>query len=320
MSWRDEGPLPWQADRPLSLDKAAAIIRACFPAVDTAGLRHLGYGWEFDAFLTVDGWVFRFPRRVDCSQGFERESAVVGLVEPALPSHVAVPRIELLGPPTLGFPYTFAAHRFIDGVTADAVAADLLPTVARDIAAFLGALHSIPAARGRAVGLPEMDAAHDAHSREWRNEVLAESQRLRGLDPVVDRALLSLARETVPSEYFRVPLQLIHQDLSTDHVIVDPVTGRLRGVIDWTGAMLGDAARDFVFLVAWQGWHFAEEVLGCYSRAVDVDFRARVRWMARLLSIYWLDVAHESGRDLAKHLQSVRNVFAPSKIRDNTRR
>lgn len=32
--------------------------------------------------------------------------------------------------------------------------------------------------------------------------------------------------------------------------------------------------------------------------------------MARLLSIYWLDVERESGCDIDKQLQSVRNVFS----------
>jgi aminoglycoside 2''-phosphotransferase len=313
-SWRDQGPLPWQADRPLTLEKAAEIIHACFPKVDTAGLRHLGYGWEFDAFLTADGWVFRFPRRIDTSELFERESAVVRLVEPALPSHVALPRVELRGPPTLGFPYTFVGHRFIDGVPADAIADTLLPTFAREIAEFLGALHSIPVDAGRAIGLREMDAAHEAGSREWRQAVLRYAQRLRGLDPLVDRALLSVAGDGVPPELFRVPLQFIHQDLSTDHVLVDPATGRLRGVIDWTDPMLADPARDFVFLVDWRGWPFVEEVLAHYPRAVDGEFRARLRWMARLLSIWRLDVARESGRDIDKALRAVRHVFTPHDV------
>jgi aminoglycoside 2''-phosphotransferase len=315
-NWRDEGPKPWHADRPFSLENAAEIIHACFPQVDTAGLRHLGYGWEFDAILTSDGWVFRFPRRVDTSELFERESAVVQLVAPSLPSHVALPRIELRGPPTLGFPYAFAGHRFIDGVPADAIADNLLPSFTREIAAFLGALHSIPVDRGRAIGLREMDATHEPGLREWRQAVLRYSQRLRGLEPLVDRALLSVADDGVPSMLFRGPLRLIHQDLSTEHVLVDPATGRLRGVIDWTDPMLGDPTRDFVFLVDWRGWPLVEEVLAHYPHAVDGEFRARLRWMTRLLSIWRLDVARESGRDVDKALRAVRHVFGESGLTD----
>lgn len=31
--------------------------------IDTSELTYLGSGWEFDVFLTADGWVFRFLRR-----------------------------------------------------------------------------------------------------------------------------------------------------------------------------------------------------------------------------------------------------------------
>src|SRR5688572_224398 len=291
MAWRDQGDLPWQADRPLTLENAAAIINARFPSVDTSRLEHIGYGWEFDAILTADRWVFRFPRRGDWSQRFDLECDVVRIVETILPAHMTVPRVELIGPPTLGFPYPFAGHRFIEGVAADAVVEQLLPTVAREIATFLGALHSIPASRGLAIGLREMDAKHEEGAAEWRKQVLADAQRLRGMDPVVDDALLSLEREAVPSEFFHVPLRLIHADLDPEHIIIDPATGRIRGVIDWTDAMLGDAARDFVFLAAWRGWDLVEEVLAHYPHVVDDGFRARLRWMARLLSVYWLEVA-----------------------------
>src|SRR5688572_19699280 len=161
MAWRDQGDPPWQADRPLTLENAAAIINARFPSVDTSRLEHIGYGWEFDAILTADRWLFRFPRRDDWSNRFEMERELVKVVERVLPAHMTVTRVELIGPPTLDFPYPFAGHRFIEGVAADAVSEHLLPTVAREIATFLGALHSIPASRCRDIGLAEVDAQHE---------------------------------------------------------------------------------------------------------------------------------------------------------------
>jgi aminoglycoside phosphotransferase (APT) family kinase protein len=94
-------------------------------------------------------------------------------------------------------------------------------------------------------------------------------------------------------------------------VIVDPATGRIAGIIDWTDAILGDPARDFVFLVAWQGWAFAETVLRDYPLPVDSGFRERIDTMARLLTIIWLVQAHEQRTNVEKHVQWVRNVFDP---------
>jgi hypothetical protein len=92
---------------------------------------------------------------------------------------------------------------------------------------------------------------------------------------------------------------------------VDPETGRLSGIIDWTDAILGDAARDFVFLVAWQGPAFAEEVLLSYPHTVDQGFCERLDFMARVLSVMWLALAHERHTEVEKLTGWVHNVFAP---------
>lgn len=289
---------------------AATIIATCFPAIDAASLRHLGSGWEFDAFSTADGWVFRFPRRAECADVFEAEARVHRLVAEVLPTHVAVPRVEHIGPPTLEFPYRFAGHRFIPGTPAHDVAEHLLPTVAQEIARVLGALHSIPESHARAAGVAELDPNEDGR-REWLERGVATARQLRGLDPTVDQALTWLTRVRLDSRPWSGPLQFIHHDMSSDHLIVDPATGRLTGILDWTDAILGDAARDFVFLATWEGWHLVEQVLGSYPRPVDPKFRTRLQFMARLLSTIWLADAYEQGCDLTNHIQMVRNVFAP---------
>ena len=100
-------------------------------------------------------------------------------------------------------------------------------------------------------------------------------------------------------------------DLSPEHVIVDAATGHVAGILDWTDTILGDPARDFVFLVTWRGWEFAEDVLRRYPHAVDRDFRERLRFMARLLSVMWLAMAHAQHGNVAMHIEWVRNAFAP---------
>jgi aminoglycoside phosphotransferase (APT) family kinase protein len=301
--------LPWEPDRPLTREAATSLIEACFPAIESAALQHLGSGWEFDAFLTTDGWVFRFPRRKESAGLFASEARVHHLVAQVLPSHVRVPQVELLAAPTLHFPYPFAGHRFIPGIAADTADDHLMPTIARQIAALLSALHSTPEPHARAAGIREMDV-NEVGRQEWLAHGFAVASELQGLDSAVDHALTWLS-QTPSTTPFDGPPQLIHHDLGPDHLLVDSADGSLLGVLDWTDAILGDAARDFVFLVTWQGWGFAEEVLGSYPRVVDHEFRTRLRSMAQLLSVMWLATAHEQGCDLARHLQAVRNAFAP---------
>jgi aminoglycoside phosphotransferase (APT) family kinase protein len=298
---------PWDADRPFTLEDARAVIGACFPDVDAHSARHLGSGWDFDAFLTADGWVFRFPRRAECAT-LEQEQRVLEIVAGVLPPPIAVPRIARIGGPAPGFPYRFGGHRFIAGISGEAAEARMLPVLARDLGAALGAIHGVPETAARAAGID--DDGDRAADQAWFARGLLRAAELRGVDPVVDRALDWLRRGAPAIPTYRGPLRLVHDDLSPDHLVVDPTTGRLAGILDWSDARLGDPAADFIFLVTWHGWALAEAVLRSYPHALDAGWRERVSVTARLLSLVWLAEASERESELTTHVAWVRNAFA----------
>jgi aminoglycoside phosphotransferase (APT) family kinase protein len=298
----------WIPDPPMTPDAAAALIGSSFPAVDSAAVRYLGSGSQFDAFATADGWAFRFPRWEWCGYIFESEARAHRLAAEMLPSQIRLPKVELIAAPTPQFPYPFAGHRFIPGVGADAVDEELLPKLAREIAILLSALHSTPAPVAGAAGIHEF--VMDDDRRAWAEHGTAVAKELRGLDPVVEKAVAWLSTNPEPPP-FGGPLHFIHTGLAPEHLLVDPDTGFLNGVLDWTDTMLGDPARDFVFLVTWRGWHFVEDVLRHYPHAVDRGFPTRLRYMAQQLSIMWLAFGHDLGVDPTSHIRGIRNAFAP---------
>jgi len=301
-------------DPPLSLVIASAAIRACFPDVRAAGLVHLGSGWDFDAFLTTDGWVFRFPRRAECAATLDTERRLIDLVAQVLPPSVAVPAVELDGQPGDAFPYKFTGHRFIRGVAADTVASTVFSVTARSIGKALGAIHGVPESDARAAGIREMDV-DDPGRQRWLDDRIVAASALRCIDPVVDRAV-DWVRDNArrPPAAFPRPLRLTHDDLSPEHLLVDPETGELVGILDWSDAILGDPARDFAPLVAWHRWAFADQVLRNYPHAIDSGFQERLRFTARVLSVLWLAEACEwtpdAADDIARHVRWVHNVFA----------
>ena len=301
---------PWESTRELTIEGAAALIQSSLPSIESRGLKFLGYGWEFDAYVTADGWVVRFPRRAEGAEQFNRDRRVTELVAAYLPASVAVPRIEFVAEPALGFPYRFAAHRFIPGVPVDEVDDAFLPSLARQIGVALGAMHSISEDAARAADVPEETGTAEEH-RAWIMQGLDGLRSIRAIDPIVDQAAKWVERTPLPSGGFGGPLQFIHQDLSPEHLLVDPATGQLNGIIDWTDAQLGDAARDFVFLVAWRGWAFAEDVLGSYPPRVDGGFRDRLRFMSRLLTPVWLGLAVQRETEVEKLTGWVHNAYAP---------
>jgi aminoglycoside phosphotransferase (APT) family kinase protein len=258
--------------------------------------------------------VFRFPRRAECTATLDIERRLHDVVAAALPPSVAVPAVELDGQPTAGFPYRFVGYRFIRGVPADAVATGLLPVTARAIGNALGAIHGVPESDARAAGVREMPADEPARER-WRDHPLATKVSLRGIDSVVDRALAWVRdNDRRQPAAFAGPLRLIHDDLAPEHLLVDPETGNLLGILDWSDALLGDPARDFTPLVAWHGWSFAIDVLRSYPHRIDKGFWERVRFMARTISVVWLaetcEWTPDAADDIARHVRWVHNAFA----------
>ena len=301
--------LPWQPDRHLDLEIARSAIRAAFPSVDVARLSPLGAGWEFDVFVTADRWAFRFPRRAEYESLFEREAPVLALVRPTLAPHAAVPLVELRGDPSLEFPYRFAGHRFIEGVAADAVDPRLHDESARSIGAALGAIHSVPIDAARAAGVRADEHPPGAGAYEWFRRNLTGASQLVDSNRVVHDAVAWVSALDDPLQPLEAPLRFTHNDLSPDHMVVDPSTGRLVGILDWTSTALGDAARDFVSFATVGGWCLVERVLAHYPVAVDGGFRERLRYMARFLSVMWLGEARLNGGDVRKHVTWVEQTF-----------
>ena len=301
--------LPWYPDRQLTAEDARAAIATCFPQVDAHSARHIATGWEFDVYLTADGWAFRFPRQGWIAGVFEPERRAHNLVAPILAPNIAVPRVELVGKPTASFPHEFAGHRYIEGVSADDLSPQFDATLASEIAKALTAIHSIPVERARAAGIPELDLDEPGR-RDWLTRGVERAPRLRGLDPGVDPALEWLAATPVPMRKYDGPLSFIHTDMISKNLIVDPMSGRLNGILDWTDTMLEDRAGDFGRLVTWRGWEFTEEVLRNYELPLDDGFRDRIDFAARLRSTVVLTEAHAHGIDVAEYITGVRHAFA----------
>jgi len=203
----------------LTREKAATLIDASFPDIDAAELRYLGSGTLYDVFLTTSDWAFRFPRWDWSGHLFEPEATVHRFVAQRIPARIQLPRVELLAPPSAQFPYPIAGHRFISGCAADELDQELLPTFVREIATLLGTLHSTPIPLARAAGIHEFftDEGRFAWAENGTNHV----NELRGLDPVIDRALDWL-KTALSAPRVDAPWHLIHGGLESRHILVDP--------------------------------------------------------------------------------------------------
>lgn len=235
-----------------------------------------------------------------------RESAILDLVRPALAPEFAVPEPLLFGRPGSAFPFPFVGHRCVLGITADHPGVPEHPGLARQIATLLSRLHAVPidAAGGAGAEIEEDDC------QVWTDEAREVASGLRGIERAVDAAIDWLRRAPAIPPRYGGPSRLIHNDLCPDHVIVNPQTGEVVGVIDWTDTALGDPGLDFTFLVTWRGWKFTAGVLTHYALPLDAGFRQRLDYQTKVLSLKWLDQAIQHEADVAKHIGWVRHAFA----------
>jgi aminoglycoside phosphotransferase (APT) family kinase protein len=115
----------------------------------------------------------------------------------------------------------------------------------------------------------------------------------------------------VPPPPMTGPRCVIHNDLGPDHVLVDPDTGRLTGIVDFSDLMVGDPRIDFVGLVGWGGYGFVREVIRGYPLPLDEHFEDRLAWAARVLNLIWLAEA-SPGPDTDMHRAWVQRAFEAS--------
>jgi aminoglycoside phosphotransferase (APT) family kinase protein len=111
-------------------------------------------------------------------------------------------------------------------------------SIAATLGEFLAALHALPIAR--MAGLVDTD---DHPLTEWLREAAATYPTVAGRIPPAHRRSIEAFLAAPPPGAGYTPV-FSHNDLGIEHVLVDPETGTVTGVIDWSDAAIVDPARD----------------------------------------------------------------------------
>ncbi len=240
---------PWSSDRQLGLDEVPEILGEQFPELEGLPVRFLDAGWDSEAFEVDERWIFRFPKRQNVVEHLETELLVLPLIAPRLP--LPVPRPRFRGQASARFPYPFMGYPKIPGSPLDSLPAGTLRVegILEALLGFLEALHATPL-EGAVAGV-----------RGWPvGEELGARIRRLGLsdEPLIVSSLRQFDTGGSPAPAHR----LVHDDLGMEHVLIDPQSSEVTGIIDWGDLNLGDPASDFVGLLEWAG-------LGPLRQALD---------------------------------------------------
>jgi aminoglycoside 2''-phosphotransferase len=278
---------PWVSHRDWTPEKVERQIAASFPELAGLEARYLDEGWDFQVFVAGE-WAFKFPKRDRFSRLLAADKKLLDAVAPGCP--IPVPQVELLAELESGD--LIGGYRFLPGLPGiEAVTGfTLAEGSAKLLAAFLTHVHGIDAEAALGRPTPEEEPGSEV---EWLAEV---GRAVAAVESHLTPELAAKCRELVADGSLKPfgyagPDRLRHRDLCADHVLIDPKSCQITGVIDWTDADAGDPAGDFAGIYAWQGQAFAEEVLRQYGLPHDPGLLTR----ARAHGFYWIVATLEYG-------------------------
>jgi aminoglycoside phosphotransferase (APT) family kinase protein len=184
----------------------------------------------------------------------------------------------------------FAGYKKLPGIAGNISKTVDKHKIARQLGLFLTKLHAYPVDKAREAGVPERSDL----VAYWRNKSI---EQLNGIDVLnVDPNNLRRYLENDVPLSFEGALRLVHNDLWAEHILVDPRSGSVSGIIDWGDAAISDPAVDFAGLYTWYGEKWLEHVLAYYSSTPDTEIISRSRYLATCLAIHNITLGQDLGR------------------------
>ena len=239
-------------------------------ALEIDAVRRIDDGWDYIVFEVNGEWIVRVPRRADVREWFRGEAVLLEVLAEALP--VRVPEPVAIEDRDL----SFMVYRKLEGEPLTSALTPRHTSLARELGAFLAALHGLSPARAFAGDVVRVD---------WVGAREAFVRRCKVVFPLLDEDDQRRARALFDRQRLRLPDELVvlHGDLGPEHILVrrDAVTA----VIDWSDARLGDPALDFAWLLHGPPESFGEALLSAYAAAggrIDAQLRDRALYFHRI--------------------------------------
>ncbi|WP_372345427.1 phosphotransferase family protein [Streptomyces sp. KL116D] len=219
-------------------DTVRRLLESLLPDGGGIEVRPVTEGGEHSTWWVGAKHVLRLAPDGRISPGLRREVRVRDLVRPYVT--VAVPACVAAGEWAPGLAYTLDTR--LTGESAEG--RDVTAAGEEDLAGLLTGLRAVPVGRAVALGVPKtaprslenLRRAAGAAARKLDGDGEFDAERLRQL---TGHAVVQLGPQA--------DAVLVHHDLKGEHLTVS-ADGRVRGVLDWADAVVGDPAEDIAGL------------------------------------------------------------------------
>jgi aminoglycoside phosphotransferase (APT) family kinase protein len=254
-------------------------------------------GWDNRTFRLGEALLVRLPSHQRYVAQVEKEQRWLPVLAQTLP--LPVPAPVALGAPGLGYPWPWSIYRWLEGQPATSGDVESAESLARDLAAFLGALHGLDPTEGPPPGEHNFfrGGSLSTYDRETRDAI-------RVLHGRVDTDACTRVWDAALAATWTGRAQWLHGDVAATNLLVRH--GRLAAVIDFGALAVGDIACDLT--VAWTLFTDASRRVFQSAMARDDATWARARgwalWKALIL-VAWGHGPASSVRDAQRVLDEV---------------
>jgi aminoglycoside 2''-phosphotransferase len=269
------------------------LLQACYPTLQVQRSSLLGEGWDSVAVLVNDQHVFRFAKRPDAAVRQARETELLSLLADRLP--LPIPRYTYTWTDPAWPGKRIVGYRLTPGEPLMLTRPEYHATQAARLGAFVSALHAVPLEEARRHGVMSRDAA--SLREAYRGFFATVRANMLPLFTVPEQAAIVAfwSGYLEDDACFTFTPTLVHRDLVPEHVLFDPTTGHLTGVIDWGDAGIDDPAVDFAGVRRQLGEEFALQMLATYRHALDATVLRRMDFYAGMEPFHEIQFAQTHG-------------------------
>jgi len=286
------------------------LLDVGFPTLHVRRSILLGEGWDSVALLVNDQLVFRFAKRPDAAMRQAREADLLPLLSDRLP--LPIPRYTYTWTDPAWPGKRIVGYPLIAGEPLMLTHPEHRATQAAQLGEFVRALHAVPLEEARRHGVVGRDAA--SLREAYRGFFAKVRANMLPFFTVQEQAgIVAFWSGYLDDDAcFTFTPTLVHRDLVAEHVLFDPATGHLTGVIDWGDAGIDDPAVDFAGVRRQLGSEFAQQMLSAYHPALDATALRRMDFYAGMEPFHEIHFAqtHGDAAHLARGIESARRQFA----------
>ena len=257
-----------------------------------------------DVLMVNQQWVFRFAKSEAYAKLLRNEIKILNLIRPYLDVHIPDTAYE----DTDYMVYPFLEGQPLSRQSLIRIDKETQRKIAEQLGSFLYQLHGLgkkredwdlpltraPVKRARWLEIQfkvkeQLYPLFQQYQREWVEDLFS-----------------SVLDDPAASDY---SLAFIHGDLASYHILLDGQEKKIKAVIDFGMAGLGDPASDFGNLIQIYGETFVSLMQNQYPGLGS--FLPRARFYAQLLELEWVLNGFESGETFwfTAHLGGARDIY-----------